>query len=101
MSKKAEKVEVEQVATIVVTDPKDWDSKHVKPAALDRDPAKYNRTAWLLHIREFNGKPVAEWVAEVTAKQPASIAAGSKTAYTPKQWLTWFVKANVIEISLV
>ena len=98
MSKKAEKVEVEQVLTIKVTDPKDWIAKHVKPAALDRDPAKYNRTAWLLHIREFNGQPVQAWVDAVTKKQPASIASGSKTAYTPKQWLTWFVKANVIEI---
>ena len=87
------------VPTIKVMPTSNWVAKHIKPNALQRNPANYSRTAWLLHIQGFNGKPVASWVNAVSATQPRTIKAGSKTVYTPKQWLTWFVKAGVVTIT--
>ena len=93
MAKKVEKAE--PVITIAVQDPKNWVAKHVKPAALDRES---NRQKMLLHVMGFHGKLANDWVADFTANPPAVIKKGSSTHYTPKQWLTWFVKANVISL---
>ena len=94
MAKKTEVV-AEPVITIIVQDPKKWVAKHVKPAALDRES---NRQKMLLHVMSFHNKLATEWLADFVANPPAVIKKGSRTAYTPKQWLTWFVKANVISL---
>ncbi len=87
----------ELVPTILVMQTGNWNPKHVKPAALDRVS---NRQKMLVHVMGFNAKPAAEWLADFTANPPASIKKGSKTTYTPKQWLTWFVKAGVITVEM-
>ncbi len=87
----------EPVPTIVVMATSNWDPKHVKPAALDRES---NRQKMLVHVRSYDQKPVAAWLADFVANPPAAIKKGSKTTYTPKQWITWFQKAGIITVEL-
>ena len=99
MSKKNAKKVVakkEAVATIVVMETKNWNPLHVKPAALDRES---NRQKMLVHVMRFDGLPREEYVANFVANPPASIKKGSKTRYTAQQWLKWFEKAGVVEIT--
>ena len=101
MSKKTTKTTkatpaVETVPTIMFMAESNWNAKHVKPVAMQGEKDKSSRAAFMHHVKAFDGKPVAEWAAAVDKKAPA-IAKG-KNAYTAKQWITWFVKAGVVEI---
>ena len=99
MSKKtAKKTEVTEIATIVFMPESNWDEKHVKPVAMQGEKDKSSRAAFMHHVKGFDGKSVESWAAAV-AKTPPAIAKG-KNAYTAKQWITWFVKAGIVEITI-
>ena len=97
MSKKTVKKDAPAaVPTIVFMAESNWNEKHVKPVAMQGEKDKSSRAAFMHHVKAFDGKPVADWAAAV-AKKPPAIAKG-KNAYTAKQWITWFVKAGVVEV---
>lgn len=101
MAKKAEVVETTETetATVICINPgKEWNAKYVKHDVAMADGKKSNRRKWLDHVIAYDGKPESAWVAAVVKKAPAKIKDGSKTRYTAKQWMTWFVKANVVTL---
>ena len=85
------------VPTILFMETANWDSKHVLPSAI-ADEKETSRAKFLRHVKGFDGKPVADWAADVAANAPAK-SKNPKKPYTAKQWITWFVKAGVVEIT--
>ena len=84
------------VLTIMFMAESNWNEKHVKPVAMEGDENKSSRSSFLHHVKRYNGRPVALWAEDVKNHPPAR--ASGKNAYTPKQWMTWFVKAGVVEL---
>ncbi len=97
MSKKTSKKTTEAVPTIVFMAETNWVAKHVLPSAI-ADEKETSRAKFLRHVKGFDGKTVAAWEAAVKANPPAK-RKNAKKPYTAKQWLTWFVKAGVVEIA--
>ena len=84
------------VLTIMFMAESNWVEKHVKPVAMEGDRNKSSRSSWLHHVKDYDGKPLTDWVLAVQDSPPAR--ASGKNAYTPKQWMTWFQKAGVVEL---
>ena len=82
------------VPTIVCMEAANWIPKHVLPSAIAEEKTTA-RAEWMRHVARFDGLTVAEYSADITRKHPK---ASTGKPYTAKQWLTWFVKAGVIEI---
>jgi hypothetical protein len=59
------------------------------------------RAAWYERLCEYDGKPVAEFVASATANPPSVYGSRSKHAGKPEPvpgWLRFFVRTGVAEL---
>ena len=89
-------VATETVSTIMIMAETNWVEKHVKPGA-NAENKETSRAKFMRHVARWDGLPWAEWNAACAKKMPATPPTG-KAPYTAKQWMTWFVKAGVVEL---